>query len=424
MFYYVVLYDKNLKPIGQAGQKPQPVSDFKLKQKAVEFDEADIDCREVQLSDEVMYAGLHLQDGTLLWLGFAGLPISKDGKTTIYGEDLRRIFDQEAIIDLRPFGDPSDTGHYHKLVQLVDYLLKIPQSLPQASLVLPSYSVDLSDFIASATASKWKDGVVDCTSVGKGNVWQAIQALCSWYRLVIVTSVERLDNGGLGISFKVEPIVDEVAVNLAEAGATLKSDLTSTNSATVCDADGKNATTFFLLTTGDVVQESQLSSNLSDVSGSAAHFATDQKKLCRDFLAVPLVSKVYPRDKDKGYDQIKNGTTDDSSGVTVAFPDNDKAMEDGLKALANARDKSKVKVDVLKSAYTKKALASMLWDEDAAQDVVGVDPAKALRMMGVLYGYYKASPAVPKLLPVMEVDREPNKLSVSFGRLSDYWFVN
>lgn len=415
MNYYAVLYDRLLRPVGEPKAIPRPVSDFTIKQKAVEFDEADIECARVGLTDGAMFVTLNAQDGSIVWLGLVGNPQSSGETTTIYAQDFRRVLDQEVFLDFSKFTDPK-SAEYHSVSALIEFLVRqVREQVPASDSTLPDFVLDMSDL--DANPPEWRAGAVDVSQNGVGNVWEALQAVCSWYDLVIEVRVERSVTG-IAITLVPERITEKVSLNLTAAGSASKADLTSVNEVTVADHDNTHASSFILLSTGDIVSADDLDKTVSDLIPDTAALLPSQyqTQTVDTLIRVPAVHRMFLRDEDKPLATLQGADQD------PAWPDNDEALSSALQELAKARAKIKVTLAVTGNDYVLRALHGVLW-EDQTTDVAGIDPNRALRYQAVLYGYYADQPDLPRLLPVQEVERTPKRVRISFGRLSDYWFV-
>lgn len=415
MNYYAVLYDRQLRPVGEPKAIPRPVNDFKIKQKAVEFDEADIECARVGLTEGAMFVTLNTQDGSIVWLGLVGNPQSSGETTKIYAQDFRRVLDQEVFLDFSKFTD-RQSAEYHSVNALIEFLVQqVRDQVPDSGLTLPDFVLDMSDL--NANPPEWEDGAVDVATNGVGNVWEALQAICSWYDLVIEVRAERSANG-IAITLAPERIIERVSLNLTVAGSATKADLTSVNMVTVADHDSTNALSFVLLSTGDIVNSTDLDKTVADLLPDTAALLPSryQTQAVRSLIRIPAVHRMFLRDEDTPLSSLYR------PGETSKWPDNDEALSEALEELAKARSKVKVTLTVTDSDYVQRVLKGVLW-EDQTIDVSGIDPNRALRFKATMYGYYADQPDLPKVLPVQEVERTPKRVRISFGRLSDYWFV-
>lgn len=441
MAYFVALYDKDFETIKDGDIVTHPIDNFTLKRKAFEMDDFSCECEAIANLTNVMYVGLHDETGSLKYLCLSGVPVVEDGLTSIQGSDVRHIFKQEIPVDL------SSTNYYwyssnrktKNVAKLFEYLLNRPKDLLDNLGI--EYAVDVSPL--ERANIQWQEEVSEDGTItqlytetyGVIDLWDTLMMLCSAYNCTILVrpsltpGIDAYGNPQKHINIVVEPINKLIRLKLEDFETRIEPNFTDTNSVLCGCSDDTTRTLykFYRLSNNDIVQAADLDDRYTD-DDSFAQFDgrciySGRRK--REFLIYPEVCKTYLDEADK--DEIGGGISAD--GIQKGIQD---AISEGLNCLMNARYQESIELKMT-TAFSQQAL-SVMFRRDVLDTTENEDYTLAFNYMGQLYGYNviaksaKVDNTIFKLLPVSEieekVDEDSHEISITFGKLSDYWWIN
>jgi len=246
---YYVLYDKDFNALGT--RKSYPCNSWSLAKRANEFDELIIEGMAIESDDNAAYVGLHdeylklgemntLEAGTLKAIAFAGLPVTKSGKTKINAIDIRQLLNNDCVIDLTSVN--SVTALYSELLTCL-----FDTSRNGYSNI--GFTVSSPNLTETSGITYNSDALEPSKAVG--NVWDTIQAVNSVYDCYVEAKVNFIDKT---ILFKVRRIINSISIKLEDFGASrTKRDTTKTNRAACYAKDNYNTKTVYYLQSDDVV---------------------------------------------------------------------------------------------------------------------------------------------------------------------------
>ncbi len=377
---FVALYDKNLVALFKSWST-YPTTKWSLVRNAYEFDELSITTKAIDNSAHAVYVGLHNDDGSLKYLAHCGKPKTKNGESTIKGTDIRQIFKQKVVIDLTSVGTSDGyvtvdgTSVYQtRLQQIYRYLLSIPLNFPY-----PGFGSDMTVNIDVTNIGTypptWNESFIDRTA-GIGNVWDLIQAFNMCYDCYVETEVSIETQT---ITFKVKRIYEEISFKMSDFNDyRITNDTSITNVIDVRyksnsdDEVGYHLDYIYLLANDTVKYASQLSSASDD----------DENVLNSELMIFP------PRME------------------TVLEDTGSAAYAKAYQTLYKNRFQGKAEIN------TDCAMGYILKRAD-------------FNTFGKISGYNSADDRNYRRLPLMKISEDSNGITkVTFGRLSDYWYVH
>lgn len=375
---WACLYDRQFKPLGAWTQ--HVVSEWSLTRKAYEFDEFKLTCKGFENSRNACYIALFNNTGRIQYLSFCGIPVTKDGLTTVSGIDCRQLFNQTIMLDL---GARNANGEFkiNSVKSLFEYLLNDREKTEEDGLDLGiDYEVDTSD-LTVFSANDWKEEAISREKKVQ-ELWKVIQTACNLYNVVVIAEaqVDAIENQ-YKLVFKVMRITEKKNIKLSDYDVRMSNTQNVVNRAIA--TNGSDSKTYYLTNRYEVKE-----------------YSTNSK----DRLYPPRIATIYKDPTDYEDEAQEQGKTQEQ----VAF---NEAKAEAIQKLNENRYKDKVTINL----NTK--LGSTLEDVD-------------FRYMGVINQYLPAdyengAENTIKELPVMSIkeDSKGNK-SLTFGRLSDFWFMD
>lgn len=375
---WACLYDRQFKPLGAWTQ--HVVSEWSLTRKAYEFDEFKLTCKEFENSRNACYIALFNNTGKIQYLSFCGIPVTKDELTTVSGIDCRQLFNQTIMLDL---GARNANGEFkiNSVKSLFEYLLNDREKTEEDGLDLGiDYEVDTSD-LTVFSANDWKEEAISREKKVQ-ELWKVIQTACNLYNVVVIAEaqVDAIENQ-YKLVFKVMRITEKKNIKLSDYDVRMSNTQNVVNRAIA--TNGSDSKTYYLTNRYEVKE-----------------YSTNSK----DRLYPPRIATIYKDPTDYEDEAQEQGKTQEQ----VAF---NEAKAEAIQKLNENRYKDKVTINL----NTK--LGSTLEDVD-------------FRYMGVINQYLPAdyengAENTVKELPVMSIkeDSKGNK-SLTFGRLSDFWFMD
>lgn len=375
---WACLYDRQFKPLGAWTQ--HVVSEWSLTRKAYEFDEFKLTCKGFENSRNACYIALFSNTGKIQYLSFCGIPVTKDELTTVSGIDCRQLFNQTIMLDL---GARDANGEFkiNSVRSLFDYLLNDREKTEEGGLDLGiDYKVDTSDLTVFST-NDWKEEAISREKKVQ-ELWKVIQTACNIYNVVVIAEaqIDAIENQ-YKLVFEVMRITEKKNIKLSDYDVRMSNTQNVVNRAIA--TNGTDIKTYYLTNKYEVKE-----------------YSTNSK----DRLYPPRIVTIYKDPADyEDEAQEQNKTT-----AQVAF---NEAKAEAIQQLNENRYKDKVVINL----NTK--LGSTLDDVD-------------FKYMGVINQYLPAdyengAENTIKELPVMSIkeDSKGNK-SLTFGRLSDFWFMD
>lgn len=375
---WACLYDRQFKPLGAWTQ--HVVSEWSLTRKAYEFDEFKLTCKGFENSRNACYIALFSNTGKIQYLSFCGIPVTKDELTTVSGIDCRQLFNQTIMLDL---GARNANGEFkiNSVKSLFKYLLNDREKTEEDGLDLGiDYEVDTSD-LTVFSANDWKEEAISREKKVQ-ELWKVIQTACNLYNVVVIAEaqVDAIENQ-YKLVFKVMRITEKKNIKLSDYDVRMSNTQNVVNRAIA--TNGSDSKTYYLTNRYEVKE-----------------YSTNSK----DRLYPPRIATIYKDPTDYEDEAQEQGKTQEQ----VAF---NEAKAEAIQKLNENRYKDKVTINL----NTK--LGSTLEDVD-------------FRYMGVINQYLPAdyengAENTIKELPVMSIkeDSKGNK-SLTFGRLSDFWFMD
>ena len=375
---WACLYDRQFKPLGAWTQ--HVVSEWSLTRKAYEFDEFKLTCKGFENSRNACYIALFNNTGRIQYLSFCGIPVTKDELTTVSGIDCRQLFNQTIMLDL---GARNANGEFkiNSAKSLFKYLLNDREKTEEDGLDLGiDYEVDTSD-LTVFSANDWKEEAISREKKVQ-ELWKVIQTACNLYNVVVIAEaqVDAIENQ-YKLVFKVMRITEKKNIKLSDYDVRMSNTQNVVNRAIA--TNGSDSKTYYLTNRYEVKE-----------------YSTNRK----DRLYPPRIVTIYKDPTDYEDEAQEQGKTQEQ----VAF---NEAKAEAIQKLNENRYKDKVTINL----NTK--LGSTLEDVD-------------FRYMGVINQYLPAdyengAENTVKELPVMSIkeDSKGNK-SLTFGRLSDFWFMD
>lgn len=375
---WACLYDRQFKPLGAWTQ--HVVSEWSLTRKAYEFDEFKLTCKGFENSRNACYIALFNNTGRIQYLSFCGIPVTKDELTTVSGIDCRQLFNQTIMLDL---GARNANGEFkiNSVKSLFKYLLNDREKTEEDGLDLGiDYEVDTSD-LTVFSANDWKEEAISREKKVQ-ELWKVIQTACNLYNVVVIAEarVDAIENQ-YKLVFKVMRITEKKNIKLSDYDVRMSNTQNVVNRAIA--TNGSDSKTYYLTNRYEVKE-----------------YSTNRK----DRLYPPRIVTIYKDPTDYEDEAQEQGKTQEQ----VAF---NEAKAEAIQKLNENRYKDKVTINL----NTK--LGSTLEDVD-------------FRYMGVINQYLPAdyengAENTVKELPVMSIkeDSKGNK-SLTFGRLSDFWFMD
>ncbi len=375
---WACLYDRQFKPLGAWTQ--HVVSEWSLTRKAYEFDEFKLTCKGFENSRNACYIALFNNTGKIQYLSFCGIPVTKDELTTVSGIDCRQLFNQTIMLDL---GARNANGEFkiNSVRSLFDYLLNDREKTEEGGLDLGiDYKVDTSDLTVFST-NDWKEEAISREKKVQ-ELWKVIQTACNIYNVVVIAEaqIDAIENQ-YKLVFEVMRITEKKNIKLSDYDVRMSNTQNVVNRAIA--TNGTDIKTYYLTNKYEVKE-----------------YSTNSK----DRLYPPRIATIYKNPTDYKDEAQEQGKTQEQ----VAF---NEAKAEAIQNLNENRYKDKVAINL----NTK--LGSTLEDVD-------------FRYMGVINQYLPAdyengAENTIKELPVMSIkeDSKGNK-SLTFGRLSDFWFMD
>lgn len=375
---WACLYDRQFKPLGKWTQ--HIISEWSLTRKAYEFDEFKLTCKGFENSKNACYIAMFSNTGKIQYLSFCGIPVTKDELTTVSGIDCRQLFNQTIMLDL---GARNANGEFkiNSVKSLFKYLLNDREKTEEDGLDLGiDYEVDTSD-LTVFSANDWKEEAISREKKVQ-ELWKVIQTACNLYNVVVIAEaqVDAIENQ-YKLVFKVMRITEKKNIKLSDYDVRMSNTQNVVNRAIA--TNGSDSKTYYLTNRYEVKE-----------------YSTNSK----DRLYPPRIATIYKDPTDYEDEAQEQGKTQEQ----VAF---NEAKAEAIQKLNENRYKDKVTINL----NTK--LGSTLEDVD-------------FRYMGVINQYLPAdyengAENTVKELPVMSIkeDSKGNK-SLTFGRLSDFWFMD
>ncbi len=375
---WACLYDRQFKPLGSWTQ--HVVSEWSLTRKAYEFDEFKLTCKGFENSRNACYIALFNNTGKIQYLSFCGIPVTKDELTTVSGIDCRQLFNQTIMLDL---GARNANGEFkiNSVKSLFKYLLNDREKTEEDGLDLGiDYEVDTSD-LTVFSANDWKEEAISRERKVQ-ELWKVIQTACNLYNVVVIAEaqVDAIENQ-YKLVFKVMRITEKKNIKLSDYDVRMSNTQNVVNRAIA--TNGSDSKTYYLTNRYEVKE-----------------YSTNSK----DRLYPPRIATIYKDPTDYEDEAQEQGKTQEQ----VAF---NEAKAEAIQKLNENRYKDKVTINL------NSKLGSTLDDVD-------------FRYIGVINQYLPADYAngaenTIKELPVMSIkeDSKGNK-SLTFGRLSDFWFMD
>lgn len=375
---WACLYDRQFKPLGAWTQ--HVVSEWSLTRKAYEFDEFKLTCKGFENSRNACYIAFFNNTGKIQYLSFCGIPVTKDELTTVSGIDCRQLFNQTIMLDL---GARNANGEFkiNSVKSLFDYLLNDREKTEEDGLDLGiDYEVDTSD-LTVFSANDWKEEAISREKKVQ-ELWKVIQTACNIYNVVVIAEAQiDANENQYKLVFKVMRITEKKNIKLSDYDVRMSNTQNVVNRSIA--TNGTDIKTYYLTNKYEVKE-----------------YSTNSK----DRLYPPKIVTIYKDTADyEDEAQEQNKTT-----AQVAF---NEAKAEAIQQLNENRYKDKVVINL----NTK--LGSTLDDVD-------------FKYMGVINQYLPAdyengAENTIKELPVMSIkeDSKGNK-SLTFGRLSDFWFMD
>ncbi len=375
---WACLYDRQFKPLGAWTQ--HVVSEWSLTRKAYEFDEFKLTCKGFENSRNACYIALFNNTGKIQYLSFCGILVTKDELTTVSGIDCRQLFNQTIMLDL---GARNANGEFkiNSVKSLFKYLLNDREKTEEDGLDLGiDYEVDTSD-LTVFSANDWKEEAISREKKVQ-ELWKVIQTACNLYNVVVIAEaqVDAIENQ-YKLVFKVMRITEKKNIKLSDYDVRMSNTQNVVNRAIA--TNGSDSKTYYLTNRYEVKE-----------------YSTNSK----DRLYPPRIATIYKDPTDYEDEAQEQGKTQEQ----VAF---NEAKAEAIQKLNENRYKDKVTINL------NSKLGSTLDDVD-------------FRYIGVINQYLPADYAngaenTIKELPVMSIkeDSKGNK-SLTFGRLSDFWFMD
>lgn len=375
---WACLYDRQFKPLGAWTQ--HVVSEWSLTRKAYGFDEFKLTCKGFENSRNACYIALFNNTGKIQYLSFCGIPVTKDELTTVSGIDCRQLFNQTIMLDL---GARNANGEFkiNSVKSLFKYLLNDREKTEEDGLDLGiDYEVDTSD-LTVFSANDWKEEAISREKKVQ-ELWKVIQTACNLYNVVVIAEaqVDAIENQ-YKLVFKVMRITEKKNIKLSDYDVRMSNTQNVVNRAIA--TNGSDSKTYYLTNRYEVKE-----------------YSTNSK----DRLYPPRIATIYKDPTDYEDEAQEQGKTQEQ----VAF---NEAKAEAIQKLNENRYKDKVTINL------NSKLGSTLDDVD-------------FRYIGVINQYLPADYAngaenTIKELPVMSIkeDSKGNK-SLTFGRLSDFWFMD
>lgn len=375
---WACLYDRQFKPLGAWTQ--HVVSEWSLTRKAYEFDEFKLTCKGFENSRNACYIALFNNTGKIQYLSFCGIPVTKDELTTVSGIDCRQLFNQTIMLDL---GAKNANGEFkiNSVKSLFKYLLNDREKTEEDGLDLGiDYEVDTSD-LTVFSANDWKEEAISREKKVQ-ELWKVIQTACNLYNVVVIAEaqVDAIENQ-YKLVFKVMRITEKKNIKLSDYDVRMSNTQNVVNRAIA--TNGSDSKTYYLTNRYEVKE-----------------YSTNSK----DRLYPPRIATIYKDPTDYEDEAQEQGKTQEQ----VAF---NEAKAEAIQKLNENRYKDKVTINL----NTK--LGSTLEDVD-------------FRYMGAINQYLPAdyengAENTAKELPVMSIKEDSKgKKSLTFGRLSDFWFMD
>ena len=381
---FVALYDKNLVPLFKS-VSTYPTTTWSLVRNAYEFDEVTIKTRVMDNSSKAVYVGLHNDDGTLKYLAHSGKPKTKNGETVINGTDIRQIFKQRVVIDFSSVGIEDgnftiggQTVFLTRLQQIYRYLIGIPLSFPYPGFGSGlAINIDVSDI--GEHAPTWNEDYIDRTP-GIGNVWDMIQAFNMVYDcyLEVVPSLSERS-----ITFKIRRIYELINFKMSDfneykvlndTAVTNVIDVRVKDEETDEDNVGEHRCYVYLLSNDTVHHQSELNNAADD------NLTGETTKNYELIIAPPRMETVLEKDA--------------SSALAKAYQE-----------LYGNRFKGKAEIN------TNCSMGYLL-------------RRAGFNTFGKIYEYNSADGRDYRILPLMKISEDDSGIvKVTFGRLTDYWYI-
>lgn len=376
---FAALYDKNLNALFRSWST-YATTKWSLTRNAYEFDELSVTTKAIDNSSKAVFIGLHNDDGSLKYLANCGKPKTKNGESTIKGTDIRQIFKQKVAINLSNVGTSdgyvtvNGTSVYQtRLQQIYRYLINIPLQFPYNGFGSDlTIDIDVSDI--GEYAPTWNEAYIDRTP-GIGNVWELIQAFNMVYDCYLETVISIQQKK---ITFKVRRIYEEISFKMSDFDEyKITNDTSVTN---VIDVRNKTSdddqigshSRYVYLLANDTVKDESLLSSASD----------DDPNVLNSALV------IYPPRME-----------------TVLEADYHVGLPKAYQLLYKNRFQGKAEIS------TDCAMGYVL-------------RRAGFNTFGKIFGYNSADSRDYRRLPLMKISEDnTGKVKVTFGRLSDYWYV-
>jgi len=233
---FICLYDHSFKALGTWTQ--HVAKEWSLTRKAFEADDFTATCSDWGNSKNACFVGLHTPSGTLEYIAFCGIPVTKGKLTTVTGCDCRHVFNQDIHVCLNK---QTTNGSYSILdcPSLFSYLLKGVFAENGISLGI-DYEIDVSDTGFCA----WNEAAIARES-SISNIWDLIQKFNAVYNTVMTVEWS-VDSGTnvYSLKFVVRRIYQSRALKLSDYDIVMKLNQNTINR--VVASDGSTSVTYYL----------------------------------------------------------------------------------------------------------------------------------------------------------------------------------
>lgn len=383
---YLALFDSNWNALG--GVTTHMCHSWSLTRRAYEMDSMTAVCEQIEHSADAVYCGLFENNGTLRWVGLAGMPKDEGGLTTVNAVDLRNVFRQEVLIDY--------DWHYGKgktIRAVIEHLLDIPKdAVSQYRIPLGiDYTSDASELEQSGIV--WSDSYLPAEPE-VGNLWEVLQDLCMRLGFCIVAEAS-IGANGWTVEFVARPLEKTYGVKLSDfSKARVRNDSMGANMIQVVDMVAKQVIERYY-----VVRFIESGSESVMANGPTLRTLIISNKVT---IRKPVISESLEFDYDAD-------DTDDQTAKTES------AKADAQAQLRKNLFKGSVQISLDGDLATDMREGTRL-----GRNVKGIQ----VYDQGQIYGYNSADDSTVRMLPVMWIrEDQTGSKSVCFGRLDDYYYL-
>jgi len=233
---FICLYDHQFKALGTWTQ--HVAKEWSLTRKAFEADDFSATCSDWGNSKNACFVGLHSPSGSLEYIAFCGIPVTKGKLTTVTGCDCRHIFNQNIRVALNK-QNTSGTYAINDCVSLFTYLLKGVFSDSGISLGI-DYEIDVSD----TSFCTWNESAI-ARETSIANIWDLIQKFNAVYNTVMTVEWSvKTGTNVYALKFVVRRIYQSRALKLSDYDIVMKLNQNTVNR--VVATDGSSSITYYL----------------------------------------------------------------------------------------------------------------------------------------------------------------------------------